>query len=168
MPSHCSAQHLTADRSGGYCRFLAGGLAADAAQRKRLPQSCMRGGARTSGRNLLHHEPLSHVRLPPASCCISDVRANSIHALALAAPAAATTTFENAPLTSLLPIACVDWPIARENPRLLHSLHTYRCFPCSQMPPPPLACLLACLSFTKRPWGQCQQHSSAQKHYSWI
>jgi hypothetical protein len=62
----------------------AGGLAADAARRKGLPQSSMRGGARTSGRNLLSDEPLSHVRLPPASC-ISDVPANSIQAMALAA-----------------------------------------------------------------------------------
>ncbi len=154
MPSHCSAQHLTADRLGGYYRYLARGLAADAAQRKRLPQSCMRGGARTSGRNLLIHEPLSHVRLPPASC-ISDVRANSIHALALAAPTAATTKFENAPLTSLLPIARVDWPIARENPRLMHSLHKYRCFPCSQMLPPPQSLqLLLCLPCSQMGGGR--------------
>ena len=48
------------------------------------PQSCMRGGAGSSGRTLLIHHPLSHVSLPPASC-ISDVPANSIQALALAA-----------------------------------------------------------------------------------
>ena len=48
------------------------------------PQSCMRGGAGSSGRNLLIHHPLSHVSLPPASC-ISDAPANWIRALALAA-----------------------------------------------------------------------------------
>jgi hypothetical protein len=62
----------------------AGGLAADAARRKRLPQWCMRGGAGSSGRNLLIRHPLSHVSLPPASC-ISDAPANWIRALALAA-----------------------------------------------------------------------------------
>ena len=76
---HRRVSFAWADSARGRLGGGAGGLAADAARHKRLPQWCMRGGAGTGGRNLLIHHPLSHVRLPPASC-ISDAPANLIRA----------------------------------------------------------------------------------------
>ena len=135
------------------------------------PQSCMRGGAGTSGRNLLiHPHPLSHVSLPPASC-ISDVPANSIQALALAARSRRCNNYlrersshfaaanrlcglahrkgKSTALALLARVPLLSMLANAAAPAILASAPAPSMLANAAAP----ACLLACLYFTSRPCG---------------